>query len=185
MEIENGKYYDLGKKTYILLIVQQTSFAVISLIVAIVMGILNTTIGSNFVAGQSIGEILNLGVLVTVFLGVLIGLGGFSIARIKYKIAKIMLDESALRIVSGFLSKKEVAIPFRRIQTVEIHQSPIQRLIGVGRVVIATTTDLDFSSEVKGETNEEVVPVMDYGLARAVADQLTTRAHVETMRIQK
>lgn len=185
MVIENGKYYDLGKKTYILLIVQQTSFAVIFLIAAIVMGVLNTTIGSSSIAGQSVGEILNLGVLVAVFMGLLIGLGGFSIARIKYKIAKIMLDVSAIRIASGFLHVKEIAIPFRRIQTVGIHQSPLQRLIGVGRIVIATTTNLDISSEAADEIHEEVIPVMDYDLARAVANQLTTRAEVETMRIQK
>ena len=83
------------------------------------------------------------------------------------------------------MSKKEIAIPFRRIQTVEIHQSPVQRLIGVGCIEIATTTDLDFSSGVKGEANEEIIPLMDYDLARAVANQLTTRAHIETMRIHK
>ncbi len=185
MEIENGKYYDLGKKTYTLFIIQQTSFAMILFLAAIVMGILNMTIGSGFIAGQSIGVILNLGVLTTVFIGLLVGLGGFSVARLKYKAAKIMLDESALRIVSGLLSRKEVAIPFRRVQTVEIKQSPMQRFIGVGHVVISTTTDLETPSEVETEVNEEVVPLMDYDLARAVANQLTIRTEVETMKIQK
>lgn len=185
MEIENGKYYSLGKKTYTLFIIQQTSAAVIFIIAAIIMGILNMTIGSGFVAGQSIGEILNLGVLVTVFIGFMMGFGGLGIARLRYKAAKIMLDASALRIVSGLLHIKEVAIPFRRIQTVEIHQSPVHRLIGVGRVVISTTTDLDNPSEIESEADEEIIPIMDYDLARAVANQLTTRAEVETIRIQK
>jgi uncharacterized membrane protein YdbT with pleckstrin-like domain len=185
MEIENGKYYDLGKKTYMLFIIQQTSFAIILFIVAIVMEILNMTIGSGFVVGQSIGGIINFGVLATVFIGLFVGLGGFSVARLKYKAAKIMLDESAIRIVSGLLNRKEVAIPFRRIQTVEIKQSPIQRFIGVGHVVISTTTDLETPSEVETEINEEVIPLMDYDLARAVANQLTAKAEVETMKIQK
>ena len=185
MEIENGKYYDLGKKTYTLFIIQQTSFAVIFLIVAIVLGILNITIGSNSIGGQPIGEILNLGLVVSLFVGLLIGFGGFGIAKLKYKAAKVMLDESALRITSGLLHKKEIAIPFRRIQTVEINQSPMQRLIGVGRVLIATTTDLDNPNEVESTADEEIIPLMDYDLARAVANQLTARAEVETMRIQK
>ncbi len=185
MEIENGKYYDLGKKTYAIFIIKQTSFAVIFLVAAIALGILNMTIGSNFVAGQSIGEILNLGMLGAVFVGVTLGFGGFGIAKLKYKLAKVMLDESSLRIISGLLNKKEIAIPFRRVQTVEIHQSPIQRLIGVGNVVIATTTDLDTPSEVESTADEEIIPLMDYDLARAVADQLTKRAEVETMRMQR
>ena len=185
MEIENGKYYDLGKKTYTLFIIQQTSFAVIFLVAAIIMGILDTAIGSDYIAGQPVGEILNLGMLISVFAGLLIGLGGFSIARLKYKAAKIMLDESALRIISGLLNRKEIAIPFRRVQTVEIHQSPVQRLIGVGHVVIATTTDLDTPNEVESTADEEIIPLMDYDLARAVANQLTKRAEVETMRIQR
>lgn len=185
MNIENGKYYDLGKKTYTLFIIQQTSFAVIFLIASIVLGILNITIGSNSFGGQSIGEILNLGLIVSLSVGLLMGFGGFGIAKLKYKSAKIMLDESALRITSGLLEKKEIAIPFRRIQTVEINQSPMQRLIGVGRVLIATTTDLDTPNEVESTADEEIIPLMDYDLARAVADQLTARAEVETMRIQK
>ena len=56
MEIENGKYYDLGKKTYTLFIIQQTSFAVIFLVAAIIMGILDTAIGSDSIAGQPVGE---------------------------------------------------------------------------------------------------------------------------------
>ena len=96
-----------------------------------------------------------------------------------------MLDESALRIISGLLNRKEIAIPFRRVQTVEIHQSPVQRLIGVGHVVIATTTDLDTPNEVESTADEEIIPLMDYDLARAVANQLTKRAEVETMRIQR
>ncbi len=185
MEIENGKYYDLGKKTYTLFIIQQTSFAIILFLAAIVMGILNIAIGSGFIAGQSIGGILNLSILATVFIGLLVGSAGFGIARLKYKVAKIMLDESAIKITSGLFSTKEVAIPFRRIQTVEIKQSPMQRFIGVGHVVVATTTDLETPSEVETEINEEVIPLMDYDLARAVANQLTTRTEVETMKIQK
>ncbi|MBI1838802.1 MAG: PH domain-containing protein, partial [Candidatus Colwellbacteria bacterium] len=79
--------------------------------------------------------------------------------------------------------KEEVAIPYRRIHSVGIKQSLLHRLLGVGRVVISTTTDIDEPSETENEANDEVVPLMDYSFASAIANKLTGRAEVERMQL--
>ena len=104
----------------------------------------------------------------------------------EYSTSRVMMNNSSVHIVRGILSKKEVSIPYRRIQSVEIKQSFLYRILGVGRVVISTTTDLEQpTSENDSEMNDEVIRAMDYPLARLVEKTLTDRAEVERMEVKK
>jgi uncharacterized membrane protein YdbT with pleckstrin-like domain len=110
---------------------------------------------------------------------------GAFIATMKYKTCSIMLDESSLHLVKGIFGREEVAIPYRRIQSVDIKQPFSSRILGVARVVIATTTDLEQPSEKDNEANDEIISLMDYPFAILVQKELTGRAEVEKMQMQK
>ncbi|MFH1196607.1 MAG: PH domain-containing protein [bacterium] len=101
--------------------------------------------------------------------------------------SKIMLDESSLKIIKGVLNKEELRLPYRRIQSVEIKQRLLHRLLGVSRLVISTTNDADNpnNTEAQNESDDEVIPIIDYDLAQAIADTLTNRVEVERMQIQQ
>ena len=49
-----------------------------------------------------------------------------------------MLDDDALKIRRGILSKEETAIPYRQIQDVDIEQNISDRIWGVARLAILT-----------------------------------------------
>lgn len=180
INIQDGAYYNLGRKTFIFFVLQNSTGAVGVLFLAIVMGIIGAMVG----AGMS-----GLSGIITAITGFLfvvavaLEIVGTITARLKYNTSRVMLDNSALHVIKGILSKSEVAIPYRRLQSVAIKQSVLYRIVGVGHVVITTTTDLEQPGEIPNEADDEVVPLMDYDLALAVADQLTKRAEVERMQV--
>ena len=55
-----------------------------------------------------------------------------------FKSLKYTISDDFLRIQSGAIWKKLLTIPFEKIQNVEIHQGPIERSFGLGKVLIHT-----------------------------------------------
>ena len=181
-ELENGKYYSLGQKTFLLFIMQRSGAAIFLLIIAI---LINTIPALALSLGSNIISILNVITGVIILLAIIVEIFGIVVTRLEYGVSKVMLDDASLRIIRGILSKEELELPYRRIQSVEIKQTLFQRWFGVGRVVISTTTDLDQPSQSGNEADDEVIPLMDYPLAQAIADTLADRAEIEKMQIQQ
>ncbi len=180
MEIEQKKYYQLGNKTFYFFVAQYAASSFIFLAVGI--GLL---FFKDYVSDPNLLLIMDDAAwgclaLWAVFLAI-----GVLIAMMKYKTCSIMLDESSLHLVKGVLSKQELAIPYRRIQSVNIRQSFSSRLLGVAHVAIATTTDLEQPNQTGNEANDEVVSMMDYPLAGIIQKELASRAEVEKMQLQK
>ncbi len=178
--IQDGEYYNLGQKTFVFFVLQNSTGAIGVFLLAVVVGIINGVLGG------SMPGIANVITMIAGFLfivAVVIEISGIITARLKYSTSRVMLDNAALHVTRGILSKSEVAIPYRRLQSIAIKQSLLYRIVGVGHVVITTTTDLEQPGEIPNEADDEVVPLMDYDLAMAVADQLTKRAEVERMQV--
>ncbi len=180
INIQDGAYYNLGRKTFIFFVLQNSTGAIGVLFLAIVMGIIGALMGAG---ASGLAGIVTAATGLLFVVAVVVEIGGIITARLKYNTSRVMLDNSALHVVKGILSKSEVAIPYRRLQSVAIKQSVLYRIVGVGHVVITTTTDLEQPGETPNEADDEVVPLMDYDLAAAVADQLTKRAEVERMQV--
>lgn len=178
-QMETGKYYSLGRRTFLLFIIQRSILAVLILILAILIKLIIPPLESNY------ASILNVATKIIIFLAIIVEIIGIIATRLQYGISKIMIDHSSLKIVRGILSKEQLELPYRRIESVEIKQTLLQRWFGVGHVVISTITDLNQPSQNEKESDNEVIPLMDYPLARAVADALTDRAEVEEMQIQQ
>lgn len=180
MDIEQKKYYQLGGKTLSFFMIQYTASSFIFLVIG--LGLLfsqNYFIDPNFL---TMTNYIAWGCFI--LWAAWLAVGAF-IATMKYKTCSIMLDESSLHLVRGILSREEVAIPYRRIQSVDIKQSFSSRFFGVAHVLVATTTDLDQPNQTGNENNDEIVSMMDYPFAMLVQKELTGRAEVEKMQMQK
>jgi putative membrane protein len=178
MQIESGKYYEVGRKALWYYIIQKSYTSIVFFIIGALLSI------AGAVTPGSIGLALTAIGLAIVGLAILIEIIAAVIAKLEYATTRVMLDDSSLRIVEGIFNKEETALPFRRIQSVEIKQDIVHRMFGVGHVVISTTTDLEQPGKTVSEADEEVIPVMEYELAKAVAEVLTSRAEVERMQVE-
>lgn len=178
MVIENGKYYEVGRRGLLYLILDYNRVSIVILVISLLVTIAGAVTPGNFGTLVALGGVF---LFVVSFLWIIIA---SVIAKLEYVTTKIMLDDVSLRVVRGILSKEEDAIPFRRIQTVDIKQDILQRVLSVAHLVIATTTDLDTPGMTVSEKDEEVVPIMEYDLASALAEALTSRAEVERLHIE-
>ena len=178
--LQDGYYYSLGRKTFIFFVLQNSAGAIGLFLLAVLLWIVSASVGSRI---GSVGDFVAIGGTFIFALAVIVEIVAGISARLKYNTSRVMLDNSALHVTKGILNKNEVAIPYRRLQSIAIKQSFLYRLVGIGHVVITTTTDLEQPGEIENEADDEVVPLMDYNLALAVADQLTKRAEVERMQV--
>jgi uncharacterized membrane protein YdbT with pleckstrin-like domain len=182
IDIQNGNYYSLGRKTFIFFVLQNSTGAAGLLLLAVVLGMARALTASIQAISPFVGFV-DMAIGIVVIVAMVVEIVGIVTARLKYNTSRVMLDNAALHVVKGVLDKSEVAIPYRRLQSIAIKQSMVYRMVGVGHVVITTTTDLDQPGEVETEADDEVVPLMDYDLAMAIADQLTKRAEIERMQM--
>lgn len=104
---------------------------------------------------------------------------GSFISFIKYISCDFTMDENAFNIRRGFLTKREVSIPYRQIQNINIEQSLGNKMLGIGKLVILTEGD-------HGENNmgnrEGVFDVIDYDLAHEVREFILQRTNMQTVK---
>ncbi len=120
INIQDGAYYNLGRKTFIFFVLQNSTGAIGVLFLAIVMGIIGALMGAG---ASGLAGIVTAATGLLFVVAVVVEIGGIITARLKYNTSRVMLDNSALHVVKGILSKSEVAIPYRRLQSVAIKQS--------------------------------------------------------------
>ena len=132
MEIENGKYYELGRHALKYSIIQHSTIPLITLVVSGAFGI-----AASSVTDPSLSSILGEVALVILGLAIIMEMIAAVIARVEYSVSKVMLDDASLRVVLGNIrQEEEMAIPFRRIESVEIKQGMLHQMMHVGHVVI-------------------------------------------------
>lgn len=189
MEIQNGQYYSLGSKVFWLFILQRSGLSIILLVVDLLLEAVSPLLlsGNSGMPGNiNLSPILSSLAGIIFLIAVLAEIIGVVVARLEYNASKIMLDAYSLKITKGILSKDEAEVPYRRIQGVDIKQSLTDRMLGVGRLVIASASDMGHpEGSYQNKSEDEIIPVMDFKLAQAVADALTDRAQVERMQMQK
>ena len=91
-----------------------------------------------------------------------------------------MLDENALRVRYGILSRSETSIPYRQIQDVDMKQSMTQRMMGVARIAILTAGRNDVEDKAdRDDSAEGSLPVIEKHRAEQLRDLLLQRANIE------
>lgn len=95
------------------------------------------------------------------------------LAWVKYLSCDFTLDENAFNIRRGLLTKKEVSIPYRQIQNINIEQSFAHKMMGIGRLVVLTDGDR--------EETDGVFDVIDYNLSKEVRDFILKRTNLQAV----
>ncbi|MFK7931712.1 MAG: PH domain-containing protein [Myxococcota bacterium] len=72
-----------------------------------------------------------------------------------------LLDDDKLLIRSGVLMRRMTAIPSARIQHVDTHQGPMERLMGLARLTIYTASGSGADGMIPGLTLEEATRLRD------------------------
>ena len=165
---ENGVYYTSGKK--VLYYFSLTRILPI-IIIFIILGV-----GSNFLEGLlNLKGVANISSVVLIALAIIFCVIAFLLAWVKYVSIKFMFDEFAFHIKKGFLSKSEIAIPYRQIQTINHSQSLNEKMLGIMNIIIQTAGEDDKNGS---PDSQGVLPVLDAKIALAVEQELLKRSNV-------
>lgn len=88
----------------------------------------------------------------------------------EYRYYTYLFTEEAFMMTSGYMMRTEVAALYHQIQNVNLMRSPLDRLIGVSRVVIYMTGDKS------SPQNQIMLPGVGKTKAKLVQRELLTRA---------
>lgn len=177
---ETKPYQGLGMRTLVYAIVTRSRIPFFILMLSLALFMVKNFFGASLPASVTdlIGNVIPWGFLVTLAVWVIIIL----IAWLGYTMFQFRLDEDIFKIKRGIFTKEETAIPYRRIESVDIRRTLVHQLFGVSRITIETTTDSESEGDNKSDTSDEVFPVIDQHLAQVIQEELTKRANVQKMR---
>lgn len=94
---------------------------------------------------------------------VVVGAVGLVLAVLRYRVWRYQLQDDALFLVRGVLTRVETAVPYVRVQHIDTHRGPIERLVGLSSVVVYTAGSRGADVTVPGLAPER---------ARALRDRL-------------
>ena len=164
---ENGVYYTPGKKVLYYFSVNR--------ILPIVFVFIILEIGLNLLNGYfNLKQIKGTISLILVIAGILSFIVAFLTALINYKSVQFMFDEFAFRIKKGFLSKSEIAIPYRQIQSINHSQSFNQKMLGIMNIEIETAGESDSNNH---NNSDSILPILDAKIALSVETELLRRSN--------
>ncbi|MGB7957247.1 MAG: PH domain-containing protein [Minisyncoccia bacterium] len=170
-------YRKLGTRTLWMMLSDQMVPSFIVLVAAVLLSIAQ----ANGVFAKTIIGAWSLYIVLGVWaLCVLVFVITFLVAYLSYANFLFMLDDNALKIRRGILSKEETAIPYRQIQDVDIEQNISERIWGVVRLAILTAGHEE-AKEGDEDESEGILPAIDRALAESLQAELLKRADVEKM----
>ncbi len=159
-----GVFYKFGRNVFLISLIRRLLAVVLMMIAAIFID-----------AFLPIGPII-----AYVFLG-LIGYAGIVClsAYYQYIYHEFKLDEYALIIRSGVINHREISIPYRQIQNVDMNTSFIEKLFGVSELFVLTSASEDRGEEGKKEETSAIFPLVNYTYAVELQRELLRRSDVE------
>ncbi len=187
--ITMGVPQNLGRKTFILLLSRKTTVAtslfIVSILVFAAQEYLAIAVSTFMALGGSVsaakvssmaGTISYISLLI--FLGAIIAfLLGFIATLLEYRNYTFTTDEFALKVRRGVFSRREISLPYRQIQDVDIIRTVPHRLFGVSRLVVITAGHED-KTDGKDATDTIFDPI-DWNLADDIREFLDRRIGVQ------
>jgi membrane protein YdbS with pleckstrin-like domain len=180
-EIEEGRVYKLGNKTFwLFFFIYGKWFVLISILMAafvyeMYFGSLQTTTDT-YLRDSWYNE-LSKGLLATwiIMVAFSITFVGYLRAYVLYRQYKFHLTENAFHVRRGIFSIKEIVIAYHQIQNVEIRRPYHYRLMGLSKLDISLSNNMPVESHLKGSNQTTLLPVLDRTLAASLAHELVRR----------
>ncbi len=168
-----GTYYKLGAKTFWLTLAERISVSVALLVIAAVLA-LTLRLG---LIPEEVKGLLALAIIsffVLFFLSLIIVT---FVTWLTYTHHTFSLDNDAIRIRKGILTKIETSLPYRQIQNVEVERRLLFQLLGLSKLVIITAGHDNPNTE--RDESEGILPAIDRYIAAALQDELVRRSDVQ------
>ena len=181
--METDGYRSLGPKTFWAFVIKNSGAAGIFLLITIAILIAKKYLAVLEFVKQYVSMFNNV-ILIGFLLAALIELIAFLISLLQYSRFKFKLDIDSFKIIRGVLTAQEIAIPYRRIEAVDIKEPLWFQLLGISRITIETTADSGLDKDNKQDSDDEVLPAIDRRLALEIQEELTRRANTQKMSVQ-
>lgn len=169
------QYQHLGHRAFWILLLQKSSGAFVLLLALAGLGVLRSVVVLDFLPTYLLPAIA--GALSLLFVLSIIAAAATTYAQ--YSAYRFALDEDAVRVQRGIFYKKEIAIPYRQIQDVDIERPFLFQLLGASKLQILSSGTEGREGTADSNDVEGVLPILDAEAARALQTELLRRADVE------
>lgn len=180
--MEENKYQKLGARTLVYDIVRKSKIALVFLLATLALVLVKNYSGSSS-SGSAATNVIDPLIYWALVATLAVFVVTILVAWVEYEMFRFRLDPDIFKIKRGVFTKIETAIPYRRIESVDIRRTLIHQLFGVSRIAIETTIDSEATGDSKSNADDEVFPVIDHTLAQNIQEELTKRANVQKMRM--
>jgi uncharacterized membrane protein YdbT with pleckstrin-like domain len=180
----------LGQKTFMLLLARKTAAAFVLLFAALLVLILHSSLAERLAGAMAMSGTASLALVQSISSGIayvslflfLIGfialLFGFIVSYLQYRNYAFTLSEFDLRLRRGVFSQKEVSIPYRQIQAIDIVRTIPYRFFGVSRLIMITAGHDDPGTDEEADT---ILDPIDKGLAEEIRAFLDRKIGVQVV----
>lgn len=175
----------LGLRALILYIIKGLLPGIIfGILTVVVLSAKNLIIGSFVNSGYASVDVINKIILFVIggmyIVSILLLVFGLLINLIHYFSCVFGMDDYGFKMHRGLISRDEVSIPYHQIQDVDVDQSVIGRLFGVGKLIVLTAGNED--KDKQGEENEIVFGIIDIAIAKMLQKQLVEKSSIQLVR---
>lgn len=172
----------LGIKVFYYYLSKRISIGLILLVISFIVASSKDWMASKIVlifSIQTTVSIVNYIINGLFLISILLILGALLMSWLLYIGCDYTLGDNAFSIRRGILSKKEVSIPYRQIQNIDIEQTFNHRMMGVSKLVVLTASN-DNNDKV-GES-EGVFDVIDSKLALTIKEYILQKTSIQPTR---
>jgi len=175
----------LGFRTFILYIVKGILPGFILMFLAfVVLSAKNWIVGSFLTSGYTNADGINRIVLFVIgglyILSIIILIIGLLVNLLTYAGCRFSLDDYGFKLHRGIISRNEVSIPYHQIQDVNVDQTILGRLLGVGKLIILTAGNEEKLQN--GEESEIVFQMIDIPIAKFLQKELIEKSAVQLVK---
>jgi uncharacterized membrane protein YdbT with pleckstrin-like domain len=173
-----GVRQNLGSRTFLLLLSRKTTIAFVLLLISIILFSADNSLALGLAGLMSLGGTISVATassiagaiayisLLLFLLAVIAFLIGFIVALLQYRNYTFTLDEFGVKMHRGIFSQREISVPYRQIQDVDIIRNIPHRLFGVSKLVMITAGHEDKGQESDG--TDTVFDPIDKDLAEEI-----------------
>jgi len=169
-----GQEQNLGRKTFLLMLSKKTGTSLILLFLALALGM------NKDLFGPKLAPTISTIAFAILLIAFIMFVFGYLISRLKFKNYTFTLEEFDIKLKQGLFNTKEISLPYRQIQSVDISRTLAYQFFGVSRLVMITAGHEEENVKNHDETDTVFDPI-DADLAEEVRKTLQRKIGVQVI----
>jgi uncharacterized membrane protein YdbT with pleckstrin-like domain len=179
---------NLGRKSWQFMLYKKSSVAIGLVFLAVIIGMSKDIVSSILAAllkssmkdavlvEKAISSSVSFLALVILIIGVIVFVYGYIVCRLHYKNFTFTLEDYGIKLKKGIFYTKEISIPYRQIQNVDVTKTLVYQFFKLSRLVIITAGHED---EKGGDETDTVFDPIDSDIAEEIREMLQKRIGVQ------